>query len=79
MRVLRQISAVGNSLGVTLPRDLLEVYELHFGSMVEIRPTEAGVLIQPVIVVSALSPTRKPIESAIARRYIRALDAMGDD
>jgi len=79
MRALRQISVVGNSLGVTLPKDLLEVYELHFGSMVEIRPTEAGVLIQPAIVVSPLSPTQKPLETAIARRYMRALDAMEED
>ncbi len=79
MRALRQICAVGNTLGVTLPKDLLEVYELHFGSMVEIRPIETGVLIQPVIVVSPLSPARRPLESAVARRYIRALDAMEED
>ncbi len=78
MRVLRQILTVGNTLGVTLPRDLLEVYELHHGSIVEIRPTEAGVLIQPAIVMSALTPNMRVLESAIARRYMRALDAVED-
>ncbi len=76
MRVLRQILAVGNSLGVTLPRDLLEAYELRYGSMVEIRPTEAGVLIQPAMVISALTPNMRVLESAIARRYMRALEAV---
>jgi len=76
MRVVRQILTVGNTLGVTLPPELLEVYELRRGAMVTIRPVEEGILIQPAIMVSPLSPGQKVLERAIARRYLRALDAV---
>jgi len=77
MRVVRQILAVGNTLGVTLPPELLRAYELHWGALVIIRPTYEGILIQPAEVVSPLSPrTSEVMERAIVRRYTRAADAV---
>ncbi|MDQ7841383.1 MAG: AbrB/MazE/SpoVT family DNA-binding domain-containing protein [bacterium] len=75
-RALRQITTVGNSLGVTLPRDLLEAYGLEKGALVELRPTREGLLIQPARVVSALSPQGTELTKGIVRRYRKALDAM---
>lgn len=48
MRLVRQITTVGNSVGVTLPRELLDAYGLQKGALVEARaiglgPAAAGV------------------------------------
>lgn len=75
-RALRQITTVGNSLGVTLPRDLLQAYGLKKGALVELRPTREGLLIQPARVVSALSPQGAELAKDIVRRYRKAFDAM---
>src|SRR3990170_1603129 len=37
-QTLRQITTVGNSLGVTLPREMLGSYGLEKGALVELRP-----------------------------------------
>ncbi len=77
MRVVRQILAVGNTLGVTLPPELLRAYELHWGALVIIRPTYEGILVQPALVVPPLSPrTSEVLERAVVRRYARAADAV---
>lgn len=62
-RALRQITTIGNSLGVTIPRDLLEAYRLDKGAIVELRPTREGLLIQPARVVSALAKGGRSNES----------------
>jgi len=77
MKVIRQILAVGNTLGVTLPPELLRAYELHWQALVIIRPTREGILVQPVEVISPLSPrTSEVMERAIVRRYARVADAV---
>jgi len=75
-QTLRQITTVGNSLGITLPREMLGSYGLEKGALVELRPTPEGVLIQPAKVVSALSPEGKATVKGIVRRYRRAFDAL---
>ena len=75
-QTLRQITTVGNSLGITLPREMLGSYGLEKGALVELRPTPEGVLIQPAKVVSALSPEGKAAVKGIVRRYRRAFDAL---
>ena len=71
-RALRQITAIGNSLGVTIPRDLLEAYGLDKGALVELHSTRDGVLILPARVVSALSP--QATAPVLVRRRQEALD-----
>ncbi|MDR7522791.1 MAG: nucleotidyltransferase domain-containing protein [Armatimonadota bacterium] len=53
-RALRQVTAVGNSLGVTLPRDILKAYGLARGTLVEVRAIRSGILISPATVISVL-------------------------
>lgn len=77
-QALRHITSIGNSLGVTLPREMLGAYGLDKGALVELRPTEEGLLIRPAKVVSALSPEGKEIVKDIVRRYRRAFDAMAE-
>lgn len=78
-RALRQITTIGNSLGVTLPRELLDAYGLDKGALVELRPTREGLLIQPARIVSALSPEGAVLAKGIVRRYRKAFDAMAKD
>lgn len=75
-KALRQITSIGNSLGVTLPRELLGAYGLDRGALVELRPTPEGLLIQPAKVVPALSPEGKAMVKGIVRRYRQAFDAL---
>jgi putative addiction module antidote len=76
---VRHITSIGNSLGVTLPRDILQAYGLVKGTLVELRPTEEGLLIQPAKVVSALAPEGGEAVRGIVRRYKRALDALAKE
>jgi antitoxin component of MazEF toxin-antitoxin module len=55
-QVLRQVTTIGNSLGVTIPKEMARAYGLEKGSLVEVRPVESGLLLRPARVVSALSP-----------------------
>jgi putative addiction module antidote len=73
---LRQITTIGNSLGVTLPRELAHAYGLEKGTLVEVRPTKEGLLLRPAKVVSALTPEGAAMAKDIVRRYRRAFDAM---
>ena len=41
------IRAVGNSAGVTLPRDMLDKYSMAKGDTVALRETADGILISP--------------------------------
>lgn len=52
-RVLRQVIIVGNSMAVTLPRDLLSACGLEKGAIVEVRPAAGGLLIRPAMVQPA--------------------------
>jgi len=79
MRTLRQITNIGNSLGVTIPREILGAYGLDKGALVELRPTNQGLLIQPARVVSALSPEGRDLVKGIVRRYKRAFDALSKE
>lgn len=79
MRTVRQITNIGNSLGVTIPRELLGAYGLERGALVELRPTNEGLLIQPARVVSALSPEGRDLVKGIVRRYKRAFDALSKE
>ena len=58
-RALRRITAIGNSLGVTLPRHLLKAGGLHRGSLVEVVRAREGVLIRSARIVT-LEPTNAP-------------------
>jgi antitoxin component of MazEF toxin-antitoxin module len=73
---VRQVTVIGHSLGVTLPRELLEIYGLHKGSLVELCPEEEGILVRPVRVISALSPAGRALAQDLIRRYRRVLDAL---
>lgn len=79
MRTVRQITNIGNSLGVTIPRELLGAYGLERGALVELRPTNEGLLIHPARVVSALSPEGRDLVKGIVRRYKRAFDALSKE
>jgi putative addiction module antidote len=74
--VIRHITAIGNSIGVTLPRDLASAYGLEKGALVTVQPTEEGLLLQPAKVVSALSAQGSEIAGSIIGRYREALDAL---
>lgn len=79
MRTLRQITNIGNSLGVTLPREILNAYGLAKGALVELRPTHEGLLIQPAKIVSAVSPQGRDLVKGIVRRYKRAFDTLAKE
>ncbi len=79
MRAIRQITNIGNSLGVTIPREILTAYGLGKGALVELRPTNEGLLIQPARVVSAVSPEGRDLVKGIVRRYKRAFDALSKE
>lgn len=79
MRTLRQITNIGNSLGVTLPREILNAYGLGKGALVELRPTPDGLLIQPAKIVSAVSPQGRDLVKGIVRRYKRAFDTLSKE
>ena len=79
MRALRQITNIGNSLGVTLPREMLNAYGLAKGALVELRPTPEGLLIQPAKIVSAVSPQGRDLVKGIVRRYKRAFDTLAKE
>ncbi len=76
---IRQITSVGHSLAVTIPRDMLQAYGLTRGALVEVRPTEQGLLIQPAKIVSALEPNGTEAVKQIVHRYQRAFDAMAKE
>jgi putative addiction module antidote len=73
------LTRIGNSLGVTIPREVLSAYGLAKGALVEIRPTREGLLIQPARVVSAVSPEGRELVKSIIRRYRGAFDALSRD
>ncbi|MHB8733256.1 MAG: AbrB/MazE/SpoVT family DNA-binding domain-containing protein [bacterium] len=75
-QTVRQVTTIGNSLGVTLPKEMAEAYGLQKGSLVTVRPVESGLLLEPAKVVSALSPEGSAAVTKIVRRYRNALDAM---
>ncbi len=74
--LLRHITVIGNSLGVTLPKDLAAAYGLEKGALVTVRPMENGLLLEPVKVTSALSPEGRALTRDIIRRYRGALDTL---
>ncbi len=74
MRLLRQITNIGNSLGITLPKEILSAYGLGKGALVELRPTRDGLLVRPAKIVSAVSPEGRDLVKGIVRRYQRAFD-----
>lgn len=76
MRGVRQIVNIGNSLGVTLPPEILSAYGLGRGTLVELRPTKEGLLIRPAKVVSALSPEGSDLIKRTVKRYRRAFDGL---
>ncbi|MDO8667203.1 MAG: AbrB/MazE/SpoVT family DNA-binding domain-containing protein [Gemmatimonadales bacterium] len=41
------IRPIGNSAGVTIPKEMLEKYDLAKGDRVSIQETEAGILLTP--------------------------------
>ena len=48
MRLVRQIITVGNSVGITLPREFLDAYGLGKGALMEVRATGMGLLLRPL-------------------------------
>jgi antitoxin component of MazEF toxin-antitoxin module len=67
MRLVRQITTVGNSIGVTLPREFLDAYGLQKGAFVEVRAIPMGLLLRPLRLASAKVP-RKTLWSRDRRR-----------
>ncbi len=63
MRLVRQITTVGNSVGVTLPRELLDAYGLEKGALVEVRAIGMGLLLRPLRLASARARPRKTLWS----------------
>ena len=53
MRLVRQIITVGNSVGITLPREFLDAYGLGKGALMEVRATGMGLLLRPLRVAPA--------------------------
>jgi len=74
--VIRKVTTLGNSIGVTLPSEMASAYGLVKGALVEVEPTDRGLLLRPVKVVSALEPEGAQLVKDIVRRYRPALDAM---
>lgn len=48
MRLVRQIITVGNSMGITLPREFLDAYGLEKGALMEVGATGMGLLLRPL-------------------------------
>jgi hypothetical protein len=63
MRLVRQITTVGNSIGVTLPRELLDAYGLEKGALVEVRAIGMGLLLRPMRLPSVHAPPPKTLWS----------------
>jgi len=63
VRLIRQITTVGNSVGVTLPRELLDAYGLQKGAFVEVRALGLGLLLRPL----RSTPTRSPLDTTMRR------------
>ncbi len=78
-KIVRKVTTLGNSLGVTLPSDMVQVYGLTKGTLVEIEPTDRGLLLRPVKVVSALDPNSVRLIRDIVKRYRPALNALAKD
>lgn len=74
--VIRKVTTLGNSIGVTLPTDIAHAYGIVRGALVQVEPTDRGLLVKPVKLVSALSPKGSALIREIVRRYRPALDAM---
>lgn len=68
MRLVRQITTVGNSVGVTLPREFLDAYGLEKGSVVEVRAIPMGLLLRPLRLALSHQPLRKTLRSRDRRR-----------
>jgi len=64
MRLVRQIITVGNSVGITLPREFLDAYGLGKGALMEVRATGMGLLLRPLRVA--------PMPGAVQWRVRRA-------
>jgi hypothetical protein len=58
---------------------LAAAYGLEKGTLVTIRPTNDGLLLQPVKVTSALSPEGRALTKDLIRRYRGALDALAKE
>ncbi len=67
MRLVRQITTVGNSVGVTLPRELLDAYGLQKGTLVEVRAIGLGLLLRPLRLTSTSGASRHPRRGRRAR------------
>jgi len=74
--IVRKVTTLGNSIGVTLPSDMARAYGLTKGALVEIEPTDRGLLLRPVKVVSAIEPSGAQLVKDIVRRYRPALNAL---
>lgn len=48
MRLVRQVITIGNSTGITLPREFLDAYGLEKGALMEVRATGMGLLLRPL-------------------------------
>lgn len=73
---IRTVTTVGSSIGITLPQEMAAAYGLKRGDLVELEPTEEGLLVKPTRVVSALEPEGRRRVREIIERYRPALDAM---
>ena len=75
----QKVIRVGNSLGITIPPEFAQAYGLNHGSIVEIRPVENGLLLQPATINTDLDPKHKANVNDLIRRYRPVLDALAAD
>ena len=68
MRLVRQITTIGNSIGVTLPREILQSLGLKKGSYVEVRATAMGLLLRPLRLASEHIPEKMKYHPRSRRR-----------
>jgi len=48
MRLVRQVITIGNSTGITLPKEFLDAYGLEKGALLEVRAVSMGLLLRPL-------------------------------
>jgi antitoxin component of MazEF toxin-antitoxin module len=69
IKALRRITTIGNSLGVTLPRELLRGCGLTRGRLVEIQRVGTGLLIVPARPLPSPDSVLQKLKAGLVRIY----------
>ena len=70
MRLVRQVIKIGNSTGITLPKEFVDAYGLQKGALLEVRAVSMGLLLRP-LKAAPLSGTVRWTVRRFARRTRR--------